>query len=107
MRLSLLDKLKMGCWRPHTAKDWKVFGLLIGNIVSILAFTISTAIAFSPVYVAFGIAIFISIAQLSILFVVKYRESNFNFTSELRIMALIIAILLIGWVIYYTFGVLK
>ena len=74
--------------------------MLFFNVLSIIVYTVSTAIYFKPVYCAFTLGAWILILELSILLVIKYRESNFNLTAPIVSICSATGIILLLWVIY-------
>ena len=97
---STTDKLRMGAWKPRTRKDCKLFSMIFLNVLSIAGYTISTAIYYKPVYVALTLGAWISITELSILLVIKYRESNFNLTPPIASICSTTGVILLFWIIY-------
>ena len=104
--MSTTDKLRMGAWKPRTRKDCKLFTMILFNVLAIIGYTVSTAIYFKPVYCAWTLGAWISILELSILLVIKYRESNFNLTPPIVSICSTSAVILLGWAIYIFFVLL-
>lgn len=63
---------------PKTSRDWVCFILIVVNAISIVSYGIASAVIFSPSYVGISIAFWMAIIELSILWLIKYREDNFN-----------------------------
>ena len=97
---STTDKLRMGAWKPRTRKDCKLFTMILFNVLSIIGYTVSTAYVFTPVYCAWTLGAWISILELSILLVIKYRESNFNLTPPIVSICSTSGVILLFWAIY-------
>lgn len=98
--LSTTDKLRQGAWKPRTRKDCKLFSMLLFNVLAIIGYTVSTAILFKPVYCAWTLGAWIAILELSILLVIKYRESNFDLTPPIVSIASFTGVILLFWTIY-------
>ena len=74
--------------------------MLLFNVLAIIVYTVSTAILFKPVYCAWTLGAWIAILELSILLVIKYRESNFDLTPPIVSIASFTGVILLFWTIY-------
>ena len=98
--------MKKGAWRPRTRKDWVFFLMILINIITIVAFLISTTILFKPVYVGITIGLLIVVFETSFIMIWKYRATNATLTVSVVVPMLFSVCTMLVWVVYIVFDVI-
>ena len=96
------EQMEKTRWCPRTCSESKLIISAISNITMIIGFiSMSAKFTNTYTYVGLTIGLWILIAELSIMVVVRYRESNFHFTFSTVFYSTCIAIVLTIWLISF------